>query len=88
MGAMTKRPEMVLGVPKGLNYKGFLDWKHAKLIMQKPSQQYSSIERGSKAESGSQRRLNPIGVVNQHMRNTSENYGQSSFIPNTHTSST
>jgi hypothetical protein len=30
MGAMTKKPEMVLGVTKGLNYKGFLDWKHAK----------------------------------------------------------
>jgi hypothetical protein len=32
-GAMTKKPEMVLGVNKGMNYKGFLDWKHAKLLM-------------------------------------------------------
>jgi hypothetical protein len=30
---MTKKPEMVLGVNKGMNYKGFLDWKHAKLLM-------------------------------------------------------
>ena len=32
-GAMTKKPEMMLGISKGMNYKGFLDWKHAKLLM-------------------------------------------------------
>lgn len=76
---MTKKPEMVLGVNKGMNYKGFLDWKHAKLLMSKPSQHYTPVDRSSQAETASQRRLNPIGVVNQHMRNnTSDNYGQQS----------
>ena len=50
---MTRKPEMVLGMTKAMNYKGFLDWRHAKLIVQKPSQHYTSVERSIKVETGS-----------------------------------
>jgi hypothetical protein len=28
-GAMTKRPDQLLGCNKGFPYKGFSDWKHS-----------------------------------------------------------
>ena len=47
------------------------------------------MDRSSQAETASQRRLNPIGVVNQHMRNnTSDNYGQQSGFSSNNTCST
>jgi hypothetical protein len=42
-GAMTKRPDQLLGLTKGLAYKGFSDWKQARSIFSQ-NQQKNLIE--------------------------------------------